>query len=168
MLSTVPLNAGRRRVFGSVFPPASLEARPPRASSFDHDQTPVASFQSAASTSTIKTESFASTQINPADRETWNQAWSLATAFLSVPDRGFAPIFECRETDGTEALKEWNRLRPPSKETAEALAYLTAAAQRAKGSPSMYNAKDLFSWYGDEIRRHFLTNLRVGLYEVRD
>lgn len=166
MLSTVPLNAGRRRVFGSVFSPASLEARPPFASSFENDQTPFASFQSSVSSSTVKTgsqtTSFATApQEPPADREAWDQAWSAATAFLSVPDVGFAPIYESRETDGSEALKQWNRLSPPSKETGEALSYLTAVARHANTS------KDLFGWYGDEIRRHFLTNLRGGLYEVR-
>lgn len=171
MLSTVPLNTGRRRIFGSVFSPASLEARPPFASSFDHDQTPAASFQSNASSSTIKTgpqtTSFVSAQQEPPiDREAWDRAWSAATAFLSVPDRGFAPIYESRDTDGSEALKEWNRLSPPSKETGEALAYLTAAAQYADTSLGVAGSKDLFSWYGDEIRRHFLTNLRTGLYEV--
>lgn len=165
MLSTVPLNAGRRRVFGSVFSPASLEARPPFASTFEHDQTPFASFQSSTSSSTIKTGSQAisfatAPQEPPADREAWDQAWSAATAFLAVPDLGFAPIYESRETDGSEALKQWNRLSPPSKETGEALAYLTAATRHT-------NTQDLFGWYADEIRRHFLTNLRSGLYEVR-
>lgn len=171
MISTVPLNAGRRRVFGSVFSPASLEARPPFASSFNHDHTPFASFQSSDSSSTIKTGSQATAfspvpQEPPADREAWDRAWSAATAFLSVPNRGFAPIYESRETDGSEALKDWNRLSPPSKETGEALAYLTAAAQNTRDSPGATRPKDLFSWYGDEIRRHFLTNLRGGLFEV--
>lgn len=164
MLPTVPLNAGRRRVFGSVFSPASLEARPPYSSTLDPDQTPFASFQSSASSSTIKTGSQATfataPEEQPADREAWDQAWSAATAFLSVPDLGFAPIYESSETDGSDALKQWNRLSPPSKETAEALTYLTAVARHANIQ------RDLFDWYADEIRRHFLTNLRSGLYEV--
>lgn len=171
MLSTVPLNVGRRRVFGSVFSPASLEARPPFASSLDHNQTPFASFQSNDSSSTIKTGSqgaaFSPAQQEPlADREAWDQAWSVATAFLSVPNGGFAPIYESRETDGSKALKDWDRLSPPSKETGEALAYLTAAAQNSRSSAGAIKPKDLISWYGDEIRRHFLTNLRGGLCEV--
>ncbi|KAJ6086137.1 hypothetical protein N7486_010418 [Penicillium sp. IBT 16267x] len=160
MISTVPLSAGRRRVFGSVFPPASLEARPPFASSFDN-QTPIASFQS---TSTVQNESFRSVyqpSNSAPDRQTWDQAWSAATAFLCVPDRGFAPIYDFRETDGSELLKEWNRLSPPSKETGEALAYLTAAAQHGQSTQ-----KSLFDWYGDEIRRHFLTNLRTELFKL--
>lgn len=172
-LTSVPLNAGRRRVFGSVFPPASLEARPPLTSTL-YDQNPPASFQSHASSSTIKTEQHSqsftspheqSTDVSP-DRESWDQAWTATTAFLSVPDRGFDPIYESRETDGSEALKKWNRLSPPSKETGEALAYLTTAAQQASTIPGMAVPKDLFDWYGEEIRRHFLTNLRGGLYEV--
>ena len=171
MLSTVPLNAGRRRVFGSVFAPASLEARPPFASSLDHDQTPLASFQSS---STVRTEphtqSFTShhghsTDVS-LDPESWDQAWSAATAFLAVPDHGFAPIYQSRDTDGSEALKELNRLSPPSKETGEALAYLTAAAQQTSTAEGVARPKNLFEWYGEEIRRHFLKNLREGLYVV--
>lgn len=169
MISTVPLNASRRRVFGSVFSPASLQARPPTASGSDHDQTQLASFQSTSST--VKTGSFASPQQErfaeaPHDRETWDQAWSTATAFLAVPDQGFAPIYDARETDGSEALKDWNRLTPPSKETAEALSYLTAAAQQGSTAYGATSSQSLIDWYGDEIRRHFLANLRSGLYEV--
>lgn len=165
ILPTGPLSAGRRRVFGSVFSPSSLEAWPPFASSFGHDQTPFASLESTASSSTVKTgsqaTSFVTAQQEPStDRETWDRAWSAATAFLAVPDLGFEPIFEYRETDGSEALKRWNRLSPPSKATGEALSYLTAGPRRANTS------KDLFEWYGEEIRRHFLTNLRDGLSEV--
>jgi anaphase-promoting complex subunit 2 len=170
MLSTVPLNAGRRRVFGSVFSPASLEARPPFASSVNHDQTPFSSFQSDSSSSTVKSISQTTVcspaQEQSADRQAWDQAWSASTAFLSVPNHGFAPIYESRETDGGEALKELNRLSPPSKETGEALAYLTTAAQNTRSTSRATGPKDLFSWYGDEIRRHFLMNLRSGLYEV--
>lgn len=172
-LSTAPLNAGRRRVFSSVFSPASLEARPPLASTPQDDLNPLASFQSHASSSTIRTEhhsqSFTSQHEQstdvPLDRESWDQAWTAAAAFLSVPDRGFGPIYESRDTDGSEALKEWNRLSPPLNETSEALAYLTAAAQQASTTGTSVPG-NLFTWYGEEIRRHFLTNLRGGLYEV--
>ncbi|KAJ5179847.1 hypothetical protein N7492_003057 [Penicillium capsulatum] len=169
-LSTVPLNAGRRRVFGSVFSPASLEARSPFASSV-HGDTPLASFQSHDSSSTIKTEqhsqSFTPRHSQSADtplaRESWDLAWTAATAFLSVPDRGFGPIYESRGTDGSEPLKEWNRISPPSTEASEALAYLTAAANTTL---AIAGPKDIFGWYGEEIRRHFLTNLREGLLEL--
>jgi anaphase-promoting complex subunit 2 len=172
MISSVPLNASRRRVFSSVFSPGSLQARPISATGSDHDQTQLASFQSTASSSTVKTGSFVSPQQErftdaPRDQEKWDQAWSAATTFLAVPDQGFAPIYDARETDGSEALKDWNRLSPPSKETAEALSYLTAAAQQGTTAYGGTNSKDLIAWYGYEIRRHFLTNLRSGLYEVR-
>lgn len=170
MLSTVPLNASRRRVFGSVFSPASLEARPPLAYSFEHDQTALASFQSTTSFATEKADSqsqpFVTTQDTLSDRETWDEAWSAATGFLAVPNLGFAPIYDARGTDGSEMLKKWNRLTPPSKETADALSYLAAAAQQTIIPQAGTGSRDLFSWYGDEIRRHFLTNLRAGLYEV--
>jgi anaphase-promoting complex subunit 2 len=169
MISSVPLNASRRRVFGSVFSPASLQARPASAPGSDHDQTQLASFQSTSST--VKAGSFASPQQErfaeaPHDRETWDQAWSAATTFLAVPNQGFAPIYDARESDGSEALKDWNRLSPPSKETAEALSYLTASAQRGSTAYEATSSKNLIDWYGDEIRRHFLANIRSGLYEV--
>jgi anaphase-promoting complex subunit 2 len=170
----MPLNTGRRRVFGSVFSPASLEARPPLASSFDHDQAALASFQSTASLATLKvdsqTGSFVSAHetVDPlSDHETWDQAWSAATAFLSIPDHGFAPIYEARDTDGSEILRQLNRLTPPSKETADSLSYLAAAAQQTNTLQGGVGSRDLFSWYSDEIRRHFLTNMRGGLYQVR-
>ncbi|KAJ5627446.1 hypothetical protein N7528_004873 [Penicillium herquei] len=162
MMSSIPLNAGRRRVFGSVFSPASLEARPPFASSFDHDQTPIASFQSSSTIRNDSFDPFYETQGGSLDRQSSEQAWSAATAFLTIPDRGFALIFELRGTDGNEALKNWNRFTPPSKETGEALSYLAASAQQAQ----VFKQKDLFDWYGDEMRRHFLTNLRGGLCEL--
>ncbi|KAJ5880387.1 uncharacterized protein N7473_011440 [Penicillium subrubescens] len=169
MISSVPLNASRRRVFGSVFSPASLQARPTSAPGSDHDQTQLASFQSTSST--VKAGSFASPQQErfaeaPHDRETWDQAWSAATTFLAVPNQGFAPIYDARESDGSEALKDWNRLSPPSKETAEALSYLTASAQRGSAAYGATSSKSLIDWYGDEIRRHFLANIRSGLYEL--
>lgn len=160
MPSMNPLSAGRRRVFSSVFSPASLKAQPPLTSSSD-DQTPIASFHS---TSTVQSEFFGSVyqpSNNASDRQALDQAWSAAKAFLCVPDRGFAPIYEFRDTDGSELLKEWNRLSPPSKETGEALAYLTAAAQHRQSTH-----KNLFDWYRDEIQRHFLKNLRTGLFKV--
>lgn len=167
MISSVPLNVGRRRVFDSVFSSASIQAQPPLAPNSDHDQTQLASFQSTASSSTVKTAVFNSPQQEnfahtPQDQETWDQAWSAATAFLAVPNQGFAPIYDARETDGSEALKLWNRLTPPSKETAEALSYLTAAQQGSGATKS----KSLIDWYGDEMRRHFLVNLRNGLQNV--
>lgn len=175
MLSTVPLTAGRRRVFGSVFSPASLEAQPPTLARFDREETPVASFQdSVVSSSTAKcspTYPFSTSQNDPLaesrlDQETCDRAWPAATAFLAVPDRGFAALYDAREMDENEALKAWNRLSPPLGETAEALAYLTASGQHAKTLRGVVTPWALVDWYCNEIRRHFLTNFRAGLREV--
>lgn len=153
MLSTVPLNAGRRRVFGSVFSPSP-------AHSLKSD--PVASFESTDSSATVKdsqSNSFAtiggSTDSASADEHLLDHARAAATEFLTVPNLGFEPLYNYRETDGSELLKEWNRLAPPSKEAAEALEYLM------RTSPWT-----LFEWYGNSIRRHFLANFRSGLTEV--
>lgn len=155
MLSTVPLNAGRRRVFGSVFSPSP-------AHSLKSDN-PVASFESTDSISTVKADSqsnsFAtiggSTDSASADAEILDQARVAAAEFLSVPNLGFEPLYAHRDTDGSELLKEWNRLAPPSKESAEALEYLM------RTSPWT-----LFEWYGNDIRKHFLINFRSGLTKV--
>ncbi|KAJ5343915.1 Cullin homology [Penicillium brevicompactum] len=154
MLSTVPLNAGRRRVFGSVFSPSP-------AHSLESD--PAASFESTASSSTVKADSqsnsFAtiggSTDSASADEDLLNHARAAATDFLAVPTLGFEPLYKYRETDGSELLTEWNRLAPPSKEAAEALEYLM------RTSPWT-----LFEWYSNNIRRHFLINFRSGLTEL--
>jgi anaphase-promoting complex subunit 2 len=159
MLSTVPLNVGRRRVFGSVFSP-SLETQLKSDS-----QTPVTSFQSTDSSSTFKAESqsnsFAtiagSAGFPSAEEDTLDHAREAAKEFLSVPNLGFDPLYNYRDTDGSELLKEWNRLTPPSKETAEALEYLM------RTSPWT-----LFEWHGNDIRKHFLVNFRAGLSEVRN
>lgn len=165
MLSTVPLNVGRRRVCGSVFSPASLEAHPPKSTSdSQREQTPVASFEeSIDASSTFKADSqstsFAtiggSTDAASPEEDTLNQARQAAKEFLSVPNLGFDLLYNFRNTDGSQVLKEWNRLSPPSKETAEALEYLM------RTSPWT-----LFEWYGNDIRRHFLVNLRTGLSKV--
>ncbi|CAG8222509.1 unnamed protein product [Penicillium salamii] len=155
MLSTVPLNAGRRRVFGSVFSPSP-------AHSLKSDN-PVASFESTDSISTVKADSqsnsFAtiggSTDSASADAEILDQARVAAAEFLSVPNLGFEPLYTHRDTDGSELLKEWNRLAPPSKESAEALEYLM------RTSPWT-----LFEWYGNDIRKHFLINFRSGLTKL--
>jgi len=159
MTSTVPLNAGRRRVIGSVFSPASLEAHPLKPDS----QTPIASFQSTDSSSTFKAESqsnsFAtiggSAGSPSADDDILDHAREAAKEFLSVPNLGFDPLYNYRDTDGSELLKEWNRLSPPSKDTAEALEYLMRTSPWA-----------LFEWHGNDIRRHFLVNFRAGLSKV--
>lgn len=165
MLSTVPLNVGRRRVCGSVFSPASLEAHPPKSTSdSQREQTPVASFEeSIDASSTFKADSqstsFAtiggSTDAASPEEDTLNQARQAAKEFLSVPNLGFDLLYNFRNTDGSQVLKEWNRLSPPSKETAEALEYLM------RTSPWT-----LFESYGNDIRRHFLVNLRAALSKV--
>ncbi|KAJ5139166.1 Cullin homology [Penicillium bovifimosum] len=161
MLATVPLHAARRRVFGSVFSPATLEAHPTKSTTLQHDQTP-ASFESTDSSSTFKDSqatSFAtiggSTDTASPEESALNQARLAAKEFLSVPNLGFDLIYKFRNTDGSEALKEWNRLSPPSKATAEALGHLMRTSPWS-----------LFDWYANDIRRHFLVNFRTGLSKL--
>jgi anaphase-promoting complex subunit 2 len=165
MLSTVPLNVGRRRVFGSVFSPASLEgsAKSKSTPKHENDQTPTTSFHSSTgSTSTFKADSLPTSfatvggSTDSPDEETLEQARRAASEFLSVPNLGFQLLYDYRNSDGSEVLKQWNRLSPPSKETAEALECLV------RNCPWT-----LFDGYGCDIRRHFLVNLRDGLSQVR-
>ncbi|OQD84649.1 hypothetical protein PENANT_c012G00690 [Penicillium antarcticum] len=142
MLSTVPLNVGRRRVFGSVFSPASLEAPTKSKSNSEHetDRTPTSSFHSSTgSTSTFKADSLPTSfatvggSTDSPNEETLEQARLAASEFLSVPNLGFQLLYDYRNTDGSEVLKQWNRLSPPSKETAEALECLLLRSPEKQG-----------------------------------
>ncbi|EPS32004.1 hypothetical protein PDE_06963 [Penicillium oxalicum 114-2] len=168
MMFSTPLNVGRRRVFSSVFSPASLETRA-SGPSVDRESTQNASFNPDSSFSTIRTGSFISPQQDKftssvLDQETWEQAWSLATDFLALPDEGFAAIYNARGcVEGTGKTARWNK--SPSQEAAEALSYL-ASSESSKASSEPNGLHELVHWYGGEIRRHFLANIRHGLYEL--
>jgi hypothetical protein len=117
MISTAP---NRRRIFASVFPPASLEdPTPERKSSEDPGQ------------------------------GRWDRAWSVATTFLAIPDRGFEGI-------------EDDLSRAPGKEVTKALAYLTDL----EATIGEEGKRSIFDWYGGEVRRHFLKNFKGGLLNV--
>ncbi|KAF9885214.1 hypothetical protein FE257_000574 [Aspergillus nanangensis] len=100
--------------------------------------------------------------LNPGpDRATWDRAWLLATNFLSLPDAGFT-VAQFASTSDPELLHLSNRSRLPSKEVNDAFHYLAQSLRRAE-QPA---ARNLFDWYGYEIRRHFLKNFRSGLYDL--
>ncbi|KAF7717742.1 Uncharacterized protein PECH_007691 [Penicillium ucsense] len=169
MINSNPLNVGRRRVFGSVFSPAPFEARS-SGRGVDNGNTQAASpFHPDASFSTIRTGSFNSPQPGKSfsstlDRETWNQAWCLASDFLSLPHAGFAEIYNARgRVENKGKASRWHR--PPSQEVAEALSYL-ACSESSETSSELNGLHELLLWYGGEIRRHFLANMRQGLHEL--
>ncbi|KAF7591640.1 hypothetical protein BBP40_001279 [Aspergillus hancockii] len=120
MISTAP---NQRRIFASVFPPASLDdPKPKRKSSKDPDQ------------------------------GRWDRAWSVATKFLAIPDRGFQRI----EDDVPKA---------PGNDVTNALTYLTDSEATIRGEGGK---RSIFDWYGGEMRRHFLKNFKGELLNFLD
>lgn len=172
MLSTSPITASRNRVLGSVFSPASrqnLSSPTSLALGITTLNHPSKSADPLISTSrSVNRPSDATEYIDESlPDQDWDRAWHIATEFLSVPDRGFAPLAECKDTGEAEFLKGWNRYGSPSKETSDALAYLVAPLGR-DGLCADKGQHSIFGWYESEMRRHFLKNFRDGLVKVRD
>ncbi|KAJ9323181.1 hypothetical protein DTO027B5_8561 [Paecilomyces variotii] len=164
MFQNVPLSIGRKRVFDSVFSPASLDH-----ATAPHLTTPLLNLLVADQSFDSATEIASPSQdyrLSSRDEAAWDRAWNAATAFLSVPDRGFASLEASDEMDETEFLKQWNRYDPPSKQTSEALAYLLKTSPLRKGPQAGAEEHDLIEWYGNEIRRHFLVNFRGSLVQL--
>ena len=86
------ISTGRKRIFNSVFPSASLEDSPAQKL----------------------------TTVNEVAEE--DRAWQVATSFLAVPDKGFEVLDKKEQLDELEILEQWNRSDSLSKETADALA----------------------------------------------
>ncbi|RAL16230.1 anaphase promoting complex subunit 2 [Aspergillus homomorphus CBS 101889] len=103
------------------------------------------------------------------DEDTWTRAWDVATGFLAVPDRGYATLLRYEQTEPTEFLRLWNRHRTAETDVLEAFACLlepflgNRRVRRPKGDAVQ---KSILDWYGFEIRRHFLKNVRGGLVEA--
>jgi len=148
MPPTSTITTSRKRVFNSVFSasPAFSTTENPPLKSID----PLATSRSFDDSQLTEPD-----EPGP-DQETWDRAWDTATAFLTVPDRGFAALGAFEDIDEEVFLKRWNRYERPSRKTAEALGILVSQEQRGS----------IIDWYGQEIRRHFLMNFRDGLFEV--
>ncbi|PWY83663.1 hypothetical protein BO94DRAFT_468876 [Aspergillus sclerotioniger CBS 115572] len=164
------LHTSRRRVFGSVLPPASLEDFPsagaigPTTSSLFSNFS--SSLKSRDSTSLFRSSITSDkTDVDEPwlDQATWGRAWQAATTFLSIPDRGFEVLLRYEEIGEAEFLRLSNRDKKPSREVVEAFAYLI---KFAVGLDVEDLQRSLLDWYGYEIRRHFLRNLRGGLFKV--
>ncbi|RAK97450.1 anaphase promoting complex subunit 2 [Aspergillus ibericus CBS 121593] len=172
MPSTTALYTSRRRVFGSILPPASLEdfpsaglaAGPTTSSLFCNFSSSVKSRDSSSQfRSSIASDK---TDVDEPwlDQATWDRAWQAATAFLSIPDCGFEVLLRYEAIGEAEFLRLSNRDQKPSREVLEALAYLMKAiTMGVEGEGDMQN---LLEWYGYEIKRHFLKNFRGGLFKL--
>jgi anaphase-promoting complex subunit 2 len=173
MLET-PVTAGRNRVLGSVFSPASpspqrcspaslalgLKSLNPSSRSADSFVAAHRSYNRPSDATECLIDDA------PSDQATWDRAWHIATAFLAVPDRGFGQLLASGDTDETEFLRQWNRHAPPSKEASDALAYLLRPLSRGEGLRAEKGQGNILVWYEFEMRRHFLKNFRDGLLKV--
>lgn len=91
----------------------------------------------------------------------WSRAWHSATEFLQFPDRTF---------DTPSSYLEYARLNSQKKqitsEIDEALTFLVSPSSRDRVLHQGLKEYDLISWYCNEIRRHFITNIQSILYTV--
>ncbi|KAL4940831.1 hypothetical protein BDV06DRAFT_223702 [Aspergillus oleicola] len=131
--------AGRSHIFGSIFAPA-----PPN----------------DLKTRLVPTTRSSSPQKGAAlsEDEKWDRAWSAATDFLLIRDRELDELVGHIEDSEGDYLKTW-RQKKPLKETKEALGYLVKRSLK----DLEHAPKDIFDWYGTEIRRHFLQNFKEAL-----
>ncbi|KAL4932601.1 anaphase promoting complex subunit 2 [Aspergillus undulatus] len=129
--------AGRSHIFGSVFAPAS---------------------QSDLKSSFAPTTRPSQQEGSLPEFEKWTRAWTAATEFLLIRDRELGDLVGHIEESEGDFLKTW-RQKKPLKETKEALGYLVKRSTKdPENTPG-----DIFDWYGNEIRRHFLQNFKEGL-----
>jgi len=145
------ISASRKRVFGSVFPPAYFTTAPaPRLAS-------TKSPRHSESTERIDDQ-------EQYDKETWDRAWRVATAFLQLPSEGLADLTGA-EDDG-EFLQRWRGHMRFTEEVKDALEYLLLPL--ARGESLATGQQSLLEWYRLEVRVHFLRNFHEGLTKVFD
>jgi anaphase-promoting complex subunit 2 len=162
----------RKRVFDSVFSPTSLKdiAPTPAATPVSTFTAPGQPFGSVATTapqgqpssskSDVKIEESSPEQI------TWDRAWHAATTLLSIPDRGFEVLKAPGESHGAHSPSRLDPSSLPSREISDSLAYLLSPSSRGKALRAGLKEHDLVEWYGNEMRRHFLTNFRASFVQV--
>lgn len=174
MPPTDPIIPARRRVFDSVFSPASLEDFTSNRSAIGPTSSSPFSKSNSSQTraqSTSHRRSRSSTATDPAntgdepwhDQATWDRAWRTATRFLSVPDRELDLRVLGEDIEETRLLRHFNRHTRPSKDVTAALAFLTAPLSQGGTGAAQ---RSIIDWYGYEIRRHFLKNFRGSLHAV--
>ncbi|KAL4869033.1 hypothetical protein BDV12DRAFT_88229 [Aspergillus spectabilis] len=130
---------GRNHIFGSVFPPASLD--------------------DFASGLPPTTERSAQQKRSLPDKAKWDRAWRVVTAFLSIPDGEFEPLVAYSDELDEEFLKLWNRHKKPTKEIRDALSYLINPPVEETGGAS----RSILDWYILEIRQHYMRNYKSDL-----
>lgn len=174
------LRTGRKRVFNSVFPPISplenLSIAPVASPTTVRPVAPAqpsSAFSSLNDTATDFRQPFPAfdTQshdkggaVDESERLNWARAWKAATTFLCVPDHGFGALKTREDVHDKMWTMRWIRCEA-SNEVRDALVYVLKPSSKAAHSREP-GSKNLLDWYGDEIRRHFLTNFRGGLLRL--
>lgn len=173
----------QRRVFDSVFPPASLKdiAPTPTATPLLGHTSPGQAFgfgfglQPQTSSghehaSLTASHGHGSSGVEDGDdgspeQVVWNRAWHAATSSLSFPDHGFQALME---TDLTEngMYERWSPSNLGSREARAAFMYLLSPSSQGRHLRRDSGEDDLLKWYDLEIRRHFLTNFKSGFVMV--
>lgn len=179
MFSTPGLSRSRKRVFDSVFPSASLKdiAPTPTATPLLGSTGPGQAFGFGIQTQPasqdranlrspgghdfgeLKAEDSAPEQV------IWNRAWHTATSSLSFPDHGFQALTETALTENGSD-ERWLPSNLGSREAQGAFTYLLSPSSQGRKLRVDSKQDDLLEWYGNEIRRHFLTNFRTGFVKV--
>ena len=168
MLSISPIAVGRNRILSSVFSRASDDISSPAAWALGLESLGQSSRRADPHSRRASNRPSDTSTIDDSllDQEKWDNAWNIATAFLSLPDPGFEAIIVSRGIDEAEFLRKWGCHDPTPDEIQEALAYLVAPLSRHgwlrpdKGTPN------ILTWYEFEMRKHFLKNFRDGLLKV--
>ncbi|RLL93264.1 hypothetical protein CFD26_101979 [Aspergillus turcosus] len=143
------ISASRKRVFGSVFPPAYFTTAPsPRLPSTKSPR------HSESAERIDDQEQY--------DKETWDRAWRVATGFLQLPNEGLADL-NGSDDDG-EFLQRWRGHMRFTEEVKDALEYLLLPLTR--GESLATGRQSILEWYRMEIRVHFLRNFHEGLTKV--
>ncbi|GIC84809.1 anaphase promoting complex subunit 2 [Aspergillus udagawae] len=144
------ISASRKRVFGSVFPPAYFTTAQ------------ASRLASAKSPHHSQSERIANQE--QYGKESWDRAWHVATAFLQLPSEGLADLTQS-EDDG-ELLQRWRGHTSFTKEVKDALDYLILPLARGEGLAT--EQQSIIEWYRLEIRVHFLRNFHEVLTKVLD
>lgn len=91
----------------------------------------------------------------------WSRAWHSATDLLQFPDRSF---------DNTSSYLEYAKFHSQKKqitiETRKALHFLLSPHLYGVVPHQAFKEYNLIHWYCNEIRRHFITNIKPILCTV--
>lgn len=145
------ISASRKRVFGSVFPPAYFTTAP--ASRLASAKSPR---HSESAEGIDDQEQY--------DKEAWDRAWRVATEFLQLPSEQLADLTQSE--DDEEFLHRWRGHTSFTKEAKDALDFLILPFPR--GESLTTGQQSILEWYRLEIRVHFLRNFHEVLTKVFD